>query len=61
MGEKQTDYLAMETDGKFFDDMRQMERDVLARMGDTEALAILDREQAEREAEAARLDAQDSP
>lgn len=34
----------VETDGTFFDDLRQMERRILTEKGDTEALAILDAE-----------------
>lgn len=51
----------VETDGDFFDQMRQMERDNLTRMGDTEALAWLDEEErrlAQEAEEADRLDAQ---
>lgn len=59
MGEKPVDHLALETDGKFFADMRQMERDVLTKLGDTEALALLDQEEAQLAEEAERLDAQD--
>lgn len=57
--EEAVDYLAQETEEKFFADLRQMERENLIRMGDAEALAILDQEQAELDAEAERLDAQD--
>ena len=41
----------IETDGSFFDDMRSMERRILTERGDTEALAILDAEHAEANAE----------
>lgn len=34
----------IETDGSFFDDLRNMERRILTERGDTEALAILDAE-----------------
>ena len=37
----------IETDGSFFDDLRDMERRILTERGDTEALAILDAEDAE--------------
>lgn len=58
---KEKDHLAAETDGSFFEDMRQMERDILTRNGDTEGLAALDAlaEAAAAEAEEAdRLDAE---
>lgn len=42
----------IETDGSFFDDLRSMERRILTERGDTEALAILDAEDAEANAEA---------
>lgn len=42
---------AIETDGSFFDDLRSMERRILTERGDTEALAILDAEEAEMDAE----------
>lgn len=41
----------IETDGSFFDDLRDMERRILTERGDTEALAILDAEDAEMDAE----------
>ena len=41
----------IETDGSFFDDLRNMERRILTERGDTEALAILDAEDAEMDAE----------
>lgn len=41
----------IETDGSFFDDLRSMERRILTERGDTEALAILDAEDAEMDAE----------
>ena len=41
----------IETDGSFFDDLRDMERRILTERGDTEALAILDAEDAEANAE----------
>ena len=41
----------IETDGSFFDDLRNMERRILTERGDTEALAILDVEDAEANAE----------
>ena len=41
----------IETDGSFFDDRRDMERRILTERGDTEALAILDAEDAEMDAE----------
>ncbi|WP_443671702.1 hypothetical protein [Gemmiger sp.] len=41
----------IETDGSFFDDLRSMERRILTERGDTEALAILDAEEAEMDAE----------
>lgn len=41
----------IETDGSFFDDLRSMERRILTERGDTEALAILDAEEAEIDAE----------
>lgn len=41
----------IETDGSFFDDLRSMERRILTERGDTEALAILDAEDAETNAE----------
>ncbi len=45
MEDKKTeDYLVRETDGTFFENMRQMERRILTKYGDTEALAILDEE-----------------
>lgn len=34
----------IETDGDFFDNLRDMERRILTERGDTEALAILDAE-----------------
>ena len=42
---------AIETDGSFFDDLRSMERRILTERGDTEALAILDAEDTEANAE----------
>lgn len=41
----------IETDGSFFDDLRSMERRILTERGDTEALAILDAEDAEANVE----------
>lgn len=41
----------IETDGSFFDDLRSMERRILTERGDAEALAILDAEEAEMDAE----------
>lgn len=41
----------IETDGSFFDDLRSMERSILTERSDTEALAILDAEDAEANAE----------
>lgn len=41
----------IETDGDFFDNLRDMERRILTERGDTEALAILDAEDAEMDAE----------
>ena len=41
----------IETDGSFFDDLRNMERRILTERGDTEALAILKAEDAEANAE----------
>ena len=41
----------IETDGSFFDDLRDMERRILTERGDTEALAILDAEDDEMDAE----------
>lgn len=41
----------IETDGSFFDDLRNMERRILTERGDTEALAILNAEEAEMDAE----------
>lgn len=41
----------IETDGSFFDDLRSMERRILTERGDTEALAILDAEDVEANAE----------
>ena len=41
----------IETDGSFFDDLRNMERRILTERGDTEALAILNTEDAEANAE----------
>ena len=41
----------IETDGDFFDSLRDMERRILTERGDTEALAILDAEEAEMDAE----------
>jgi hypothetical protein len=41
----------IETDGSFFDDLRSMERSILTERGDTEALAILDAEEAEMDAD----------
>lgn len=49
---KQKDYLAMETDGKFFDDMREMERQILIKHEDWEGLAELEAEYRELDAEA---------
>lgn len=50
---------AIETDGSFFDDLRSMERRILTERGDTEALAILDAEDAEANAEDAEANAED--
>ena len=41
----------IETDGSFFDDLRSMERRILTERDDTEALAILDAEDAEANTE----------
>lgn len=41
----------IETDGGFFDDLRDMERRILTERGDAEALAILDAEETEANAE----------
>lgn len=41
----------IETYGDFFDNLRDMERRILTERGDTEALAILDAEEAEMDAE----------
>jgi hypothetical protein len=41
----------IETDGSFFDDLRSMERRILTERGDTEALAILDAEDAKANTE----------
>lgn len=41
----------IETDGDFFDNLRDMERRILTERGDTEALAILDAEETEMDAE----------
>lgn len=49
----------IETDGDFFDNLRDMERRILTERGDTEALAILDAEEAEMDAEEAEMDAED--
>ncbi len=49
---KQKDYLAMETDGKFFDDLREMERQILIKHEDWEGLAELEAEYRELDAEA---------
>jgi hypothetical protein len=43
--DKVKDNLAAETDAGFFDNMRKMERDTLTKLGDKEALAILDEEE----------------
>lgn len=48
---KQKDYLAMETDAKFFDDMYEMEKRILMRIGDEEALKIIEDERRELEEE----------
>ena len=40
-----------ETDGAFFDDMRRIEREALHELGDTEALEMLDAEEAAAQAE----------
>lgn len=49
----------IETDGSFFDDLRSMERRILTERGDTEALAILDAEDAEDAEANAEDDADD--
>lgn len=41
----------IETDGTFFTEMFQMERDILKRKGDTEALAFLEEEARKAQAE----------
>lgn len=42
----------IETDGTFFQDLRDMEKRILRKRGDTEALAIIEEEERKAEAEA---------
>ena len=51
MKKAQKDYSVIETDGTFFEDMRKMERRILEKYGDKEALAILDAEDEARKNE----------
>lgn len=51
-GKKRSSTEVLETDAGFFDDLRQMEREVLMRHGDKEALALVDAEWAKAKAEA---------
>lgn len=53
------DYIS--TDGSFFDDMRAKERKILQELGDTEALRILEEEEAAAQKEYEEESKNDAP